>query len=423
MHTLSSGRGHPRPGLTGLARGLLCLLAGASLAGPASALSYTEALAIAERQHPALRAQQANVDSASALQGAAGSLPDPRLSVGVENLPTSGMDRWSLSRDFMTMQRIALMQEVPNSAKRAAQAETAQARIERERAMLVVQRLQVRQALGTAWVGVQAVEQRRAVLQDLVTENQRLQQTLPARIAGGTAGAADLLMARQEALGLADRLDELQRDADKARAALRRLIGPQAEEALEGDAPLPLLSADELRARLHSHAELAPYPAMQAMARGELREAQAESRGDWSWEVAYSRRGRQWGDMVSFQLSFDLPWQKDRRQQPGIAAKQREAERVALEREEVERRHRQELEDELAEQQSLARQIARLESDGLLLARERLALAMSSYESGKSDLGSVLAARAQLLELRLRRIDLQSQQSLLRVRLNSLSEE
>ncbi|WP_353957287.1 TolC family protein [Pelomonas sp. SE-A7] len=399
------------------------LLSGAFFAFPAFALSYTEALSLAERQNPALRAQQANVDGAVALQVAAGSLPDPRLSVGIENLPTSGMDRWSPTRDFMTMQRIGLMQEVPNSAKRVAQADVAEARAARERAMLVVQRLQVRQALGLAWVGARSVEQRRALLKDLVAENQRLQQTLPSRIAGGAAGAAELLMARQEALSLADRLDDLQRDADKARSALRRLIGPQADEPLDGDVTLPQMEPDELRAKLHQHAELAPYPAMQAMTRAELREAQAESRGDWAWEVAYSRRGRQWGDMVSFQLSFDLPWQKDRRQQPAIAAKQREAARVESEREEAERRHRQELDEQLAELQSLGNQIARMQSEGLTLGRERLTLAMSSYQSGKSDLGAVLAARGQLLELRLRLIDLQSQQTLLRVRLNSLAEE
>ncbi len=421
----SFGRAPRRPAMARVAPallpGLLASLAG--LATPALALNYAEALRLAEQQSPALRAQQASVDGAEALRGAAASLPDPRLSVGVENLPTSGADRWSLTRDFMTMQRIALMQEVPNAAKRAARADAAQARAERERAMLVVQRLQLRQALQAGWIAVQTVERRRALLQELLAENQRLQQTLPARIAGGSATASELLMARQEALGLADRQDELQRDAEKARAALRRLIGPQADEALEGELPLPPLQPERLRERLHRHAELASYPAQQAMARAELREAQAESRGDWAWEIAYSRRGRQWGDMVSFQLSFDLPWQKERRQQPAIDARLREAQRMALEQEEVERQHRQALDEDIAEHQSLERQLVRLRSDGLLLAQQRLDLALSGYQAGKSDLNAVLAARAQLLELRLREIELQTQQALLSVRLNSLIEE
>lgn len=404
-------------------RALLLSASGACLVSPTFALSYAEALSLAERQNPALRAQQSSVDAAVAAQGAAGVLPDPRLSVGVENLPVSGMDRWSLTRDFMTMQRVALMQEVPNRAKREARVDGSRARAERERAMLIVQRLQLRAALGVAWVGVQSADRRRAVLDELLAENQRLQQTLPARIAAGSASAGDLLVARQEALTLADRADELKRDADKARAALRRLVGPQADEPLAGDVPAPAVSPEELRARLHQHAELATYPAMQAMARAELREAQSESRGDWAWEVAYSRRGPQWGDMVSFQISFDLPWQKDKRQQPAIAARLREAERVDAEREEAERRHRQELEEELAEWQALDRQIARIESSGLQLAKDRLALSMSGYQSGKTDLGTVLAARSQVLEQGMRLIDLQAQRSVLQVRLNSLTEE
>ncbi len=399
----------------------LALLAG--LAAPACALDYAEALRLAEQHSPALQAQQASVDGAEAARGAAAALPDPRLSLGVENLPTSGADRWSLTRDFMTMQRIALMQDVPNAAKRAARAEAAQARADRARALLVVQRLQLRQALQTAWLSVQTVAQRRAILQAQLQENQRLQQTLPARIAGGTAGAAELLMARQEALGLADRMDELQRDAQMARAALRRMIGARGDEPLDGELHLPPPQAEVLRARLHQHAELAPYPAARHMASAELREAQAESRGDWAWEIAYSRRGRQWGDMVSFQLSFDLPWQKERRQQPAITARQREADRMALEQEEAERQHRQTLDEELAQHQSLDRQLERLRSEGLGLAQQRLDLALSGYQSGKAELSAVLAARMQLLELRLREVELQSQQTLLRVRLSALIEE
>lgn len=393
----------------------LCL----SFVLPAHALSYAEARQLAERQNPGLHAQQSALDGASAAQPAAGTLPDPRLSLGIENLPTSGMDRWSLTRDFMTMQRIALMQEVPNQAKRAARLEGAQARTERERAMLQVQRLQVRQALDLAWITARSIEDKRALLRELQAENQRLQDTLPARIAGG-APVADLLMARQEALALADRADELQRDAEKARAALRRLLGPQGDEVLEGDIPLTELPAEEFRTRLSHHAELAVYPAMLAMARAELNEANAESKGDWAWELAYSRRGAQWGDMLSFQLSFELPWQKDRRQRPMTTAKQRDLERIEAEREETERRHRQDLEEELAELQSLGRQIERLDGHALPLAQDRVALALSNYQAGRADLAAVLAVRSQVLEQRLRRIDLQAQRSGLLARLHSL---
>ena len=384
------------------------------------ALSFAEAREIAEQQSPRVSAQRLQIDAVESAQKAAGTLPDPKLSVGLENLPISGMDRWSLTRESMTGQRLALMQEVPNQAKRAAKVASAQARVERERAALVLQRLQIRQELGLAWIAAQAVEQREQLLTELLAENQRLQDSLPARVAGGSAQAGDLLAAQQEALALSDRRDDLQRDRSKARAMLRRWVGPRADESLQGGTGPLIHPVAQLRAELSSHAELALYPTMQSMARAESHEAQSESRGDWSWEIAYSRRDRRWGDMVSFQVTFDLPWQKDRRQTPMIQAKQRELERLEAEQEDVARRHLQELDDSAAELQALDSQIERLKSTGLQLAQGRAELALGTYRAAKGDLGAVLGARAQVLETRLRLIDLQAQRDGVTTRLNSL---
>jgi len=401
----------------------LALICGLGLSAPAFALTFEEALTLADQQSPALQTQQAGLDSALAAEGAAASLPDPKLAVGVENLLISGPDRFSLSNEPMTMRRIALMQEVPNQAKRAARTQGALARSERERAMLTVARLQVRQALTRAWLAVQFVAQRQTVLDELVHENQRLQDTLGARIAGGSAQAADMLMARQEALMLADRHDDLLREDAKARAALRRLIGARADEALQGDAPLPTVQAEQTRAAVHQHAELAVYTPMLDMAQAELREAQAQTRGDWSWEFAYSRRGAQFGDMVSFQFTFDLPWQKERLQLPLIKAKRFDVERIQAERDESMRRHAQELDEQLAELRALDSQRARLQDAGLRLSRERVSLAMAAYQAGRSDLTAVLAARRDLLDTGMRGVDLDAQRADLRARLNNLISE
>lgn len=204
---------------------------------PAHALDFAEARQLAEQQSPRAAAQSLQIRAAEAAQKAAGSLPDPKLSVGIENLPVSGMDRWSLTRESMTMQRLALMQEVPNRAKRDAQVASAQARVERERATLVLQRLQIRQELSLAWIAAQAAEERSQLLTDLLAENQRLQDSLPARVAGGSAQAGDLLAAQQEALALSDRRPHARRNGDSAIAvAVRdsRCVCPDSPVAVAG---------------------------------------------------------------------------------------------------------------------------------------------------------------------------------------------
>jgi outer membrane protein TolC len=320
----------------------------------------------------------------------------------------------------MTMQRIGLMQEVPNRAKRDARASGAQARIGREQAVLDAARLAVQRESALAWLAVYYSEQRLGALQALDDENRVLLGTLGPRIAAGKALPAEHLMARQEALALADRRDDTTRDISKARAGLRRWVGSRADEPLEGEPPRQAIDAAAVRAGLHRHAELLPYEAMHAQALADVGEASAERQGDWAWELVYSRRGPQVADMVSFQVSIDLPWQKNQRQQALLLARLRDVDRIDAERDEMLRRHREEVEGQLAELAALDAQHARLQSSGQPLAAERVAIALASYQAGRGDLPSVLAARREAIEAGLRLIDLDLQRAALRVRLTTL---
>lgn len=405
-----------------------CLLASwlVAWAWPAAAvvgLGFDEAVRSAVEQAPALSAQRAALAGQQAAQPAAASLPDPRLSVGVDNLPVNGADRWRLSSDFMTMQRIGLMQDVPNKAKRDARAGVAQARVEREQAQLLATRLMVRREASLAWLAVHFAQARAARLAELEHENRVLIDTLSARIGAGRSLPGEHTQARQESLALADRRDDAQRDLAKARAALRRWVGERADEPLEGQPPTLPVQADQLRAGLHRHAELLPAAALQALARAEASEADADQRGDWGWELSLSRRGPQYGDMVSFQFRFDLPWQLAQRQQPLAAARRKEVERIESERDDLLRRHREEVDAQLADLQALDAQHARLAGAGRQLAAERAALALAAYQGGRGDLGTVLLARREVLEAGLRLTDLDAQRLALRVRLSTLIAE
>lgn len=89
------------------------LLAGPGLV-PAEPLSFPAALEIAQRTAADLAMADAELAASTAQLQAAGRLPDPKLKVGIENIPIDGPDRWSLTRDAMTMRTLGLMQEVPN---------------------------------------------------------------------------------------------------------------------------------------------------------------------------------------------------------------------------------------------------------------------------------------------------------------------
>src|SRR5467141_4965258 len=81
-------------------------------------LPLAEALKIGETISPRLAAQGAALAAATELVPRARELPDPKLRIGVENLPVNGADRFRYDSDSFTMRKIGLMQDFPNGEKR-----------------------------------------------------------------------------------------------------------------------------------------------------------------------------------------------------------------------------------------------------------------------------------------------------------------
>ena len=99
----------------------------------ASALTLEQALNLAEQDAPSLDAQAANLQAARSAAIPAGELPDPKLRLGLQNVPIEGDSRWQMGQEAMTMQMVGVMQDVPNRAKRRARVEAAQSNTEESR--------------------------------------------------------------------------------------------------------------------------------------------------------------------------------------------------------------------------------------------------------------------------------------------------
>ena len=394
------------------------VLAAALLSLPAAALTLDEALRQAEREAPSLAAQAAQVEASRNSAIPAGALPDPKLLLGLQNVPIEGDNRGRFDREPMTMQMVGVMQEVPNRAKRRARIEVAQAGIERATLEQRIERLKVRRQTALAWISARAVEEKLALFQTLYAENALLVKAVRARLAGGRGQAADSIGPRQEAALLAEQEDQLQQSRAQQRAALRRWIGPRADESLTGRLPNWPVDAEHYRHNLQRHPELALFDPMTDEAQAEIRQAVADKKSDWSWELAYQKRGEEFGDMMSVQFSFDLPLFPGSRQNPRIAAKQ-----ATLNQLEAEREHAQQLADDLAEYQRLDRALRRSQDSLVPLAEEKVALTLAGYRAGVGDLASVIAARRELVEARLKHIDFEQARALTSARLHFAYEE
>lgn len=396
------------------------LLLGAVAHSRAAPLTFNQALARAEAQSPRLAASRAAVDAAQQLANAADALPDPRFALGVDNYPVTGADADRLKRDFMTMQRVSVMQEVPNGAKRAARSAEAQAEISATYARHSAERLALYRDTAQAWLDLYYLQQQRGLLDALERENQLLKNLLTAQIAAGRAGLADAVSPRLEAAQLADRRDELARDLTRARSRLIQWVGADNldEDDVVGGAlpPLPL-DAASLRTHLAQHPEMQEQAAQAQKAAAALAAARAEKRPDWGVELAYQRRAPQFGDMVSLQFTFTLPVSPATRQNPQIAARLREREAAEQRQEDLLRQHRNEMESDLAEAATLNNQLQRAQDTVLPLTEEKIALLLASYQAGKADIAAVLAARRERIEQLLRINELHFKRAVVAVRL------
>jgi len=389
-----------------------------SFPGLVSALTLEQALSLAEQQAPSLAAQTANLHAALSAAIPAGELPDPKLRLGLQNVPIEGDTRWRLDEEAMTMQMVGVMQDVPNRAKRRARIEAAQAGVALAGVQQSIERLSVRQATAEAWIASFAVEQQLSLFKQFYGENKLFSQAVQARIAGGRGQTADSVLPKQEAALLAEQEDELVRNQAVARAELRRWIGEPADQPLTGVWPQWPADAVRYQHNLDRHPALLAFGPMTREAEANVSQAIAEKTPDWSWGVDYLRRGREYGDMVNLSVSFDLPMFTGSRQDPKIAAERARLAQIEAQRQATLRMHDQELTANLAEHQRLSRVLTRLEQTLLPLAEQKVDLAMADYRAGKGELIAVIDARRQLVETRLRRIDTSRDLSLSNARLH-----
>jgi len=372
----------------------------------ASTLSLDEALRLAEARSPQLAAQAASAASAAALVPAAGQNPDPKLIAGVENLPVEGGDKWSLTRDFMTMRRVGVMQDFTRGSKLEARTARQDAEARREAAILEMQRAELRREVATAWLERYYAQRSRALVDAMLAEASLQSDASTAELAAGRASAADALAARALRATLLDKRLEVDRTSRRAEAMLSRWL---ADDASREPASLPDFTrlahhTGALEVDVERHPHLAMYAPMIEMAEAELRLAETAKQPDWSVEASYAQRGPGFGNMVSLMFRMDLPVFAGRRQDPAIESKRRALEQVRAQAEDARRKHVAEIRASLAEWEVAAARLERQRDDIVPYAEERARLVQSAYAGGRADLASVFDARRMALDARLNAI-------------------
>lgn len=377
----------------------------------ASSLSLAEAQRLAASDAPLVDAQAAVVRAAQQTTVSAGQLPDPKLIVGIDNLPVDTADRFSLTRDFMTMRKIGIMQDFTRAEKLKLRSDRAADEVRKEQALLSLAQVNLRRDVALAWIDRYFAERQIELLKDLSREGELQMAAADAALAGGKGQAADPFAARLTAAQFTDRIIDATRILARAQANLARWIGPAAQQPLD---PAPAFDQlvhrhQELVGNLDQHPHLAMYAPIQAIAENDLRQAEAAKRPDWSVEVVYAQRGPAFSNMLSFGVRVDLPILQSRRQEPAIASKLALVAQVRAQSEDARRAHVAEIEVMVADWEAAKTRVQRYAMDLLPLAHQRVEVTLAGYRGGRGDLSPVLDARKGEIEIRMKHVEAQSE--------------
>ena len=369
----------------------------------AAGLSLDETVGFAANQSAQLAAQRSQITAAREMAVAAGRRPDPVIRLGIDNLPVEGPDRFSLTRDFMTMRSVTVMQELTRSDKRRARTERAEldaeaAAIAGQQALAALQR-----DAAMAWLERSFQESMKLLLLEQQAQARLQVDAAELLYRAGRGPQADVFMARAQVEQLDERIAAAQQEIAVATTRLARWIGLPATRPLQPRPPLelPVWTGDDLGRHLLQHPSVAALVQQEAIATADVRLADASRRPDWNVELMFSQRGPAYANMVSVNVSVPLQWDRANRQDRELAARQALAEKARAEREDALRAHDAEVRVLLQAWRSQTQRLARYAERLVPLARQRSDAALTAYRSGTGALPAVLEARRGEIDTRM----------------------
>ena len=385
---------------------LLCPIAAAADEGP---LSLEDAVGKALQEAPQVTASAATLEATLAVAPSAGRLPDPELVTGVDNLPVTSVERYSLSRDFMTMRKIGVMQTFPNGEKRRLQGERAQREIAVAQGEVRKTRFDTSRAVAEAWIAAAVAEESLARLRSLKSDAQLEASAGRAALGSGRASAAEALAAQSLVAELTERVLSLEQEVQTRRAELARWISADAERPLAGiptDRDLSH-SPELLLTSVPEHPPLAPLLARLAQAQTEVDLARAQKHPDWEAEFDYAQRGPDYSNMVSLEFHIALPLFAKNRQNPVIAEKLALVRAQEAERDAEIRMHTAQIRADLAQWRLGRERLQNYQAELLPLARDRYRAAIASYGAGRGDLRLAIDSLTQEINTQLEYVQLE----------------
>lgn len=368
----------------------------------ASPLNLAQALELAVQRSQAVTAARAGALASTQTARAAGQLPDPMLSLSIENLPVTGPDRMRTTADSMTMKRVGISQEWVSAQKRALRQASAMAMAERESASAWAAAAESR--LQAALAFVDAFYASEALVLTKLNERYALEdfEAGKARFASAGASSQEVLQLTAARGVAGDDSAEVEQLHASALVTLQRWVGVRPDG----------LARPALPASLDEQAFVAAHPAVWQsqrdidLARAEAASTASNRKPNWTWQAAYGQRTG-YSDMVSVGVNIPLAIAPGERQDQETAAKLALVDKAIAAHEESARMAVAEFRALTSDAHRLTQRIAQYQSGVITPVKQRVQAALAGYRSNQVPLVALFEARYAEVQALRKLLDLQ----------------
>ena len=199
-----------------------------------SGLTLADAERLALETDYTLQAFDARGQSMSELAVATEQLPDPKLKLGMVNLP---VDTFNLGQEAMTQVVIGLKQEFPRGHTRSLSSAQVRKGVQRNEEETLDRRARILLAVREEFTEILLQRKRAEILEQSMAVFIDLAQITEDYYATGRAQQQDVIRASLELSRVMERLSGVHQRGEEARARLAERIGPAAWGELEPDWP------------------------------------------------------------------------------------------------------------------------------------------------------------------------------------------
>jgi len=402
-----------------------------------AALSLEEAVALAQRNDPWLAGSEFRQQALEAQSTAAGTLPDPVVSLGFANVPTDSFD---FDQEAMTQVKVGVSQMFPRGDSRA---------INQKRLALLgsqyphqrdERRAKVAVTIAHLWLEafraqetIRLIDQDRELFEHLVDVAQSSYAS-----AMGRTRQQDLVRAQLELTRLEDRLTVLHQRRDMSRAKLGEWLRAApatdaARGAIHSEATGPDLadslpdilllqpesidlsgsaSAQQVASLLRDHPAILSLDRRIDASEAGVELAEQKYRPQWSVNASYGYReddpmGDDRADFFSVGVAFDLPLFTSKRQDQQVQAAIAGAEALRTEKWLLLRKMVASFETQRSQLARLDQRRTLYRSRLLREMQEQAEASLTAYTNDDGDFSEVVRARIDGLNARIEALDIE----------------